>query len=109
MRALSWINFILGLWLIFAGFTMARGVAPVMAQQITLGIIIAGLSIAAVTRPNRILGWLLAVAGTWTLLATTFINYAAVPLARINDMTVGMIVLILGTVNSVYRPAPTRT
>ena len=52
MRALTWINFILGLWLIFAGFNMSRGVAPVMAQQITLGIIIAVLSIAAVRRPE---------------------------------------------------------
>jgi flagellar motor component MotA len=52
MRSLSWVGFILGVWLIFAGFTMARGVASVMTQEIILGIIIAGLSIAAVRMPN---------------------------------------------------------
>jgi hypothetical protein len=109
VRALSWINFILGLWLIFAGFTMARGVAPVMAHQITIGTIIAVLSIAAVRTPNRLLGWLVASAGMWTMVAPTLINYTPVPRARINDMAVGMIVLILGAVNSVYRRAPVRT
>jgi hypothetical protein len=109
MRALSWINFILGLWLIFAGFTIGRGVQPVMAEEIILGIIIAGLSLSAVRRANPGLSWGVAIAGLWTLLAPAFINYTAVPRARSNDIAVGVIVLILGAVNALYRESPVRT
>jgi hypothetical protein len=50
-----------------------------------------------------------ALAGLWTLLAPAVVNYTAVPRARGNDITVGVIVLILGVVNALYRPAPVRT
>jgi SPW repeat-containing protein len=109
MKVLSWINFILGLWLVFVGFTMGRGVPGVMTEEIILGIIIAALSLAVVRTGNTGLSWLIALAGLWTLLAPTVINYTAVPRARGNDITVGVIVLILGVVNALYRPAAVRT
>src|SRR5262249_27459772 len=108
MKVLSWINFILGLWLIFAGFTMARGVPGVMTEEIILGIIIAALSLAIVRTGNTGLSWLVALAGLWTLIAPAVVNYAAVPRARGNDISVGVIVLILGVINALYRPAPVR-
>lgn len=109
MKALSWINFILGLWLIFAAFTLGRGVQPVMAEEIVLGIIIAALSIGAVRTGHPGLSWAIAIAGLYTLIAPVFINYTAVPRARSNDIAVGVIVFILGTVNALYRQAPVRT
>jgi hypothetical protein len=109
MKVLSWINFILGLWLIFAGFTMGRGVPAVMTEEIILGIIIAALSLAVLRTGNTVLSWVVALAGLWTLLAPAVVNYTAVPRARGNDITVGVIVLILGVVNALYRPAPVRT
>jgi SPW repeat len=109
MKALSWINFILGLWLIFAGFTMGRGVRPVMTEEIIFGIIIAALSLGALRTGNAGLSWLAALAGLWTLIAPAVINYTAVPRARSNDMAVGVIVLILGAVNALYREAPVKT
>src|SRR5690242_4672460 len=109
MKVLSWINFILGLWLIFAGFTMGRGVPAVMTEEIILGIIIAALSLAVLRTGNTVLSWVVALAGLWTLLAPAVVNYTAVPRARGNDITVGVIVLILGVVNALYRPAAVRT
>ena|SRR5215475_11433843 len=109
MRSLSLVNIILGLWLIFAGFTMGRGAPSVMAEEIILGIIIAGSSFAALRTGYSSLNWLAALAGLWTLLAPTFINYAAVPKARNNDITLGVIVFIFGVVNALYRGAPVRT
>ena len=109
MLVLRWINFLLGLWVIFAGFTMGRGVPGVMTEEIVLGIIIAALSLAVVRTGNTGLSWLVALAGLWTLLAPAVVNYTAVPRARGNDITVGVIVLILGVVNALYRPAAVKT
>ena len=109
MRVLSWITFILGLWLIFAGFTMGRGVPGVMTEEIVLGIIIAALSLAVVRTGNTGLSWLVALAGLWTLSAPAVAKYTAVPRARGNDITVGVIVFILGVLNALYRPAAVRT
>ena len=109
MRVLSWITFILGLWLIFAGFTTGRAVPGVMTEEIVLGIIIAALSLAVVRTGNTGLSWLVALAGLWTLIAPAVVNYTAVPRARGSDITVGVIVLILGVLNALYRPAAVRT
>jgi hypothetical protein len=48
VKALSWINFILGLWLIVAGFTLSTGVGAIMAEEIVLGIIIAVLAFGSI-------------------------------------------------------------
>jgi len=109
MKGLSWINFILGLWLIVAGFAISMAVRPVMAEEIILGIIIACLSAIAAARPQPAVSWIVALAGLWTLIAPAVINYAGASASRANDMVVGIIVLILGVINAVHRPAPVRT
>jgi hypothetical protein len=109
MKALSWINFILGLWLIVAGFTLSAGVQAVMAEQIILGIIIACLAAIATTRVSPAVSWLVAIAGLWTLVAPAAIHYGAATVARGNDIVVGIIVLVLGIANGLYRQSPVRT
>jgi hypothetical protein len=37
------------------------------------------------------------------------INYATLTFSRGNDIVVGIIVLVLGVANAVYRPLPMRT
>jgi len=108
MKALSWINFILGLWLIVAGFVMSRGSGPVMAEEIVLGIIIACLAYWSAVRPGTTVSWAVAVAGLWTLIAPGVISYAGMAASRRNDIVVGIIVLVLGFANAVYRQAPAR-
>jgi SPW repeat len=109
MKALSWINFILGLWLIVAGFALSMTARPVMTEEIVLGIIIACLAAAAATRPSSIVSWLVALAGLWTLIAPGVIGYASMTVSRANDMVVGLVVLVLGIANAVYRQSPVHT
>jgi hypothetical protein len=109
MKALSWVNFILGLWLIVAGFALSTASRPVMAEEIVLGIIIACLAAVSATRPSALISWLVALAGLWTLLAPAAMNYAGVMTSRANDIVVGVIVLVLGIANAVYRHSPVRT
>jgi hypothetical protein len=109
MKALSWINFILGLWLIVAGFALSAASRPVMGEEIVLGIIIAVLAAISATRPSSVISWLVAIAGLWTLIAPAVISYGTMTVSRTNDIVVGIIVLVLGIANAVYRQSPVRT
>jgi hypothetical protein len=108
MKALSWINFILGLWLIVAGFALSQGARPVMAEEIVLGIIIACLAAISTARPSALVSWLVAVAGLWTLLAPAAMNYTHAIASRGNDIVVGIVVLVLAIANALYRGSPVR-
>jgi hypothetical protein len=108
MKAFSWINFVLGLWLIVAGFALSATARPVMTEEIVLGVIIACLAFASIMRPAPVLSWLVAIAGLWTLVAPMVMHYG-LPAARGNDIIVGIIVLALGVSNAVYRQDVVRT
>ena len=106
MKALSWINFILGLWLIVAAFVLPVRTGPVMAEEGAAGIAVAVLAYAAaVGRPRAGISWSVALAGLWILV----INYGMGTPSKVNAMVVGLLVLGLGTANAVYLHQPTRT
>jgi len=109
MKALSWIDFILGLWLIVAGLALSMAARPVRVEEIILGIIIACLAAIAGTRHSPAVGWLIALAGLWTLIAPAVINYAGMTRSRTNDMVVGIIVLVLGIATAMIHRTPVRT
>ena len=107
MRAFSWINFILGVWLFIAGFALAHGVGAAVAEEIVLGIIIAFLAAISAYRPVAAASWLVALAGLWTLIAPGIFHYGGA--SRTNDVVIGIIVLVLGAANALYRQSPART
>ena len=109
MKAFSWINFVLGLWLIVAAFALSPTARPVMTEEIVLGVIIACLALASTVRPLPILSWLVAIAGLWTLVAPMVMKYGILRASRGNDIVVGIIVLALGVSNAIYRQEPVRT
>jgi len=99
MKALSWINFALGVWLLTASFALAR-TGPFMAEESVAGVAIAVLAYAAaVARPHPGVSWGVALAGLWTFIA----NYGALTTAKTNAMVVGLAVLVLGTANAIHR------
>jgi hypothetical protein len=108
MRVLGWITFALGLWLVFAGFSVARGAPGVMRADIILGIIIAALSYLSMRLVSAILSWGVAIAGLLILLSPAFINHVAVPGARSNDIVIGVMVMILGAANALFYRSPVK-
>ncbi|MCC7418525.1 MAG: SPW repeat protein [Acidobacteria bacterium] len=108
MKALSWINFVLGLWLILTAFALSMGARAVMTEEIVLGIVIACLSAISAARPSSAISWLVAIAGLWTLVAPAVIAYEGLAASRRSDTVVGIVVLVLGIVRAAYRP-PART
>ena len=108
MRVLGWITFALGLWLVFAGFSVARGAPGVMSADIILGIIIAALSYLSMRFSSAAFSWGVAIAGLLTLLSPAAINHFAVPGARSNDIVIGVMVLILGAANALFYQSPVK-
>lgn len=103
MKALSWTNFVLGLWLLVAAFVLPGRTGPVMAEESVAGIAIMVLSYtAAVSHPRVGTSWSLAIAGAWVLI----VNYAMGSLSTVNAMVVGFLVLGLGTANAILCHVP---
>jgi hypothetical protein len=101
MKAFCWTNFILGVWLFIAGFALSHGSYAAGAEDIILGIIIACLAAIAAYRPAPATSWLVALAGLWTLIAPGVFHYGGA--AQTNDVVIGIVVLVLGVSNAMYR------
>jgi len=85
MKALSWLNFLLGVWLTIAAFALSAKTGSVMAAEGVGGVVISVLAYAsAVSRPNA----------------------AAHTAATLNATIVGLAVLVLGSANAIYRHTP---
>ena len=106
MKALSWMNFILGLWLMVAAFVLPGRTGPVMAEEAVAGIAVMVLAYtAAVSHPRVGTSWSVAIAGLWILI----VNYAMVSASTVNATIVGVLVLGLGTANAIACHVPGRT
>jgi hypothetical protein len=109
MKGLSWINFILGLWLIVAGFMLGAGSTAAVTQNVVLGIIIAVFAAwAALSDAQPVASWIVALAGLWTLISPA-VTHGLAHTAHTNNIIVGIVVLILGFANAVFRHPPART
>lgn len=109
IRTASGINLVLGIWLILAPFILRYVVSSSVANDVTVGIIIAIL--AAI----RIFGaygaawvsWLNAALGLWLIIAPFVLLYGS-SAALWNDIIIGIIVLCLGVWSAMAsrRPRP---
>ena len=103
MKALSWLNFLLGVWLTIAAFALSAKTGFAMAAEGVAGVVISVLAYASgVGRPNAAVSWSVAAAGLWTLVG----NYGAHTAATLNATIVGLVVIVLGSANAIYRHTP---
>ena len=106
MKALSWMNFILGLWLMVAAFVLPGRTGPVMAEEAVAGIAVMVLAYTAVVSHPRVgTSWSVAIAGVWILI----VNYAMVSASTVNATIVGVLVVVLGTANAIACHVPHQT
>jgi hypothetical protein len=110
MKWLSWSNVVLGIWLIVAPFTLRySAVHGAMVDDVLLGMVIAAFAAWRAMGPEtagmRTVSWLVTVAGLWTMCAPFMLGYSSVPAAMANDVTVGLMVVILGMTRAM---APSR-
>ncbi len=104
MRALMWITFAVGLWLIAAPFLLGYAGASrvAMGEDIVMGILIALFSLWVAAGTDTMMGqtWLLLLFGIWTLIAPFVLAYSRITAAQRNDLSVGIIVIVLSLVRA---------
>ena len=100
-KGLNWVLAVAGLWEIIAPFAIGySSVTGAMVNAIILGILILGIGIwAAVINSGgaiKALSWINAILGLWVLLSPFIIRYSQTTGAMVNDLIVGIGVLIIG-------------
>src|SRR5262245_34102280 len=112
MKSISWINCLLGIWLIISPFALGYSSVPsVLYAQVILGLLIAvfgfynaaGMPEGAGTKSPG-LSWIVAVLGILTALVPFATRYALPSKATANDVVVGVVILILALYNALKTP-----
>ncbi len=100
-KGLSWVIAVAGLWEILAPFIIGYSATTgAMVDAIIFGILLLGLGLwaALVNTSGTIKGlsWVNAVLGLWVLLAPFILGYSKTTGAMVNDLIIGILVVILG-------------
>jgi hypothetical protein len=110
----SWIDFLLGIWLIIAPFALGyRGLSGrATGEDVIFGILIAAFSLWTALKSNApgFTNWLMMLFGLWVLIAPFALRYHEIARTTPNDVSVGLVVLILAIVRAgMRRPAKPQT
>jgi hypothetical protein len=102
MKRVSWINLILGIWLIISPFVFGS-MRVTVANDILLGVLLVATSwwiLATLTVAAVGVTWFQMLCGIWLVIAPFVLSYRAVTHALANDVGVGIIVFIVGLLES---------
>ncbi len=102
----SWLNFILGAWLIVASFIpgIVNNKAAVMWNNIIVGIVVAILAFIA-TKAKKSMCWVNVIAGIWLIIAAFIPGIVANHSGAFwNTLIVGIIVAVIGIWASLTKP-----
>jgi thiol:disulfide interchange protein len=104
MKNISWINLLVGIWLLIAPFTM--GAAPIsgapVANDVVLGVLLIATSwwILAATAPPTRTAWFQALCGLWLIASPFVLKYSGMRAPTGNDVVMGVVAIIVGVVES---------
>jgi hypothetical protein len=99
MKGISWINVVLGIWLIVAPFVLAAGGGVWTANDMVVGILLIAFAGWALSgRPLSSAQWLQVLCGAWLIAAPFVLAYGAARVAVWNDVICGIIAVIVGAV-----------
>jgi hypothetical protein len=103
MKRLTWINLILGIWLIMSPFALGySSTMTATANDVVLGILFLGCSawiVAGMPAPVAV-SWVEILCSVW-LIATPFVrHYQGLPHAMTNDVAVGVIALLAALIET---------
>ncbi len=100
MKWPSWLNFVLGIWLVVAPWALFYRSAAATWEDVVLGtaVLIVALASARVSSANTSPAWVNAILGVWLIIAPWVFGYAVLRQAVANDVIVGIAVLVLALV-----------
>jgi hypothetical protein len=112
MKNASWINTVLGAWLLIAPFALSTVVANVAwtANDIALGILLMAASavVSSAASPSFGVAWFEVFCGIWLIVAPFVLRYANRPVKLGNDVISGFVVIIVTAIamSTTRRPWP---
>jgi len=99
MKGITWINLLLGVWLIVAA--VAHGMAgATMTNDFVLGVLLIAFSwwmLAAVAPPVGV-AWFEMLCGLWLIVAPFALAYSAMRSSTVNDVVVGVVTIIVAAI-----------
>jgi hypothetical protein len=113
MKRVSWVNLILGIWLVISQYVLgSTGAVATVANDIILGILLIATSWWILAATTEVLGvsWFQMLCGVWLVIAPFVLSYHAMTQALANDVVIGVIVFIVGLLESqplAHRPVKT--
>jgi hypothetical protein len=105
MRWISWVTFVVGLWLIAAPFALGySGTFQAASNDVGLGVLIVASSLWLAFKADAPgwLNWALMLFGVWTIAAPFALGYSSTTNAMMNDVAAGAIVVALAIVREVF-------
>ena len=102
MKRITWVNFVLGVWLLFAPF--ALGVAGQHSAWSLNDIALGGLLIffsgwlLAASDPPIVADWMELLCGIWLVAAPFALKYSGIGRALSNDVIVGLSTIVVALV-----------
>lgn len=105
MRWISWITFVVGLWLIAAPFALGySGMFQAIASDVIVGMLIAASSLWMAFKADA--AWwcnrALMLFGIWAIVAPFALGYRPTTNAMTSDVAAGILVLALAIVREVF-------
>ena len=95
----DWINLILGLLLVISPWLFGFvATTSAMWNAVILGVIIAALSILAISAYARWEEWVNALAGLWVIFSPWFLGFSGVASAAWTHFIVGIVVVVIAAI-----------
>jgi hypothetical protein len=98
MKALNWMNFALGVWLVIAPFVLVyRGIQAALWDDVAVGLLIAAYSLWRALEIDQLIvgNWVVGALGLWALVSPFVLHFSGTTIAMRNNVIVGAAVTIL--------------
>ena len=98
MKALSWANFALGIWLIIAPFALSyRRIQAALWEDVVVGLLVAAYSLwrALDVEQMAVGNWIVGALGLWALVSPYVLHFSGATIAMRNNVIVGAMVTIV--------------
>jgi hypothetical protein len=112
MKWASWVNFILGLWLIVAPSAMHYGyvgAGPARGNDIIVGIVVAVFALWSALAATRGPSWVVLLFGLWLIVSPWVLGYHMLSSALANNVVTGIVVAVLAALRLATAQSYNRT
>ncbi len=103
MAWVSWINVVLGTWLVVAAFLFSHATGAEIVEDLIAGLFVAltALWAARAFRPavSLVASWTVVLAALWVVVAPFALGYERESIGVENDILVGLVIVALGIMN----------